>query len=295
MIRWSYGYRLLRKQEPELFIIPDDNVSDPSTCFDTKTAKLSSCSDIESGSDGESTLSVKRGGMPGRQLSAVTITVDESTSLLHPNNNKKTVLSSSSSISRTPSLLTTRNPFNTFAKTIHSFMSPPLYAASLALIVGLSPLKPFLFDKSAFLYPSFTKAIETCGRAAVPLILTCLGAQLAHISQTRHAANNNEKKPVATAIFVRMILMPCLIIPMMILFIKYGAAYSSLATDPVFIVMMIILGCTPTALNLVQITQLNNVFEEEMVRLLFWSYGVVCIPICTFVVFISLNIVNTFL
>jgi predicted permease len=59
--------------------------------------------------------------------------------------------------------------------------------------------------------------------------------------------------------------------------------------------MMIILGCTPTALNLVQITQLNNVFEEEMVRLLFWSYGVVCIPICTFVVFISLNIVNTFL
>ncbi|OAD75472.1 hypothetical protein PHYBLDRAFT_30683 [Phycomyces blakesleeanus NRRL 1555(-)] len=176
-----------------------------------------------------------------------------------------------------------------------SFMSPPLYAAMLALIVGLTPLKPLLYAKDSFLYPSFTKAIETCGKAAVPLILTCLGAQLTCISETQHETSPAMKKPVATAIGVRMVLMPLLVIPVVVLFVLYGAQWSSLAKDPVFIIMMIVLPSTPTAINLVQITQVNNIFEEEMLHMLFWSYGVVCVPVCTVLVFAALNIVDRLL
>jgi len=180
-------------------------------------------------------------------------------------------------------------------KRINSFMSPPLYAATLALFVGLTPLKALMYDKQSFLYPSVTKAIESCGRAAVPLILTCLGAQLVSISQSTHPGAIEMMKPVTTAIFVRMLFAPLLIIPVVVLFAMYGSGWSTLASDPVFITMMIVLGSTPTAINLVQITQVNNVFEEEMLKMLFWSYGVVCVPACTVVVFLALNIVDRIL
>lgn len=176
----------------------------------------------------------------------------------------------------------------------HSFMTPPLYAATLALIVGLSPLKQVLYNKQSFLYPSFTKAIETCGKAAVPIILSCLGAQLASISESQHATPAM-RKPVTAAVVIRMVMTPFLVTPLVVLFVKYGAPYSILATDPVFIVMMIVLGCTPTAINLVQISQVNGIFEEEMLRMLFWSYGIVCVPVVTMTVFLALNVVDRLL
>lgn len=234
-------------------------------------------------------------GIPSRQLSAVTISVvDENSSLIPPppqqtnnksnnNNNKQTMKPTAND-----SILTI------IIKKIRGFMSPPLYAAFLALLVGLTPLKPLLYDKQSFLYPSFTKAIEGCGKAAVPLILTCLGAQLVDISQSQHPASPEMKKPVALAIAIRMCLMPFLVVPLVCLFVLYGSRFSTLAGDPVFITMMIVLGCTPTAINLVQITQVNNIFEEEMLRMLFWSYGVVCVPVCTFTVFLALNVVDRF-
>ncbi|CAO3703334.1 unnamed protein product [Rhizopus stolonifer] len=193
----------------------------------------------------------------------------------------------------TSALLAKQRPqpvWKTIARRIHSVMSPPLYAAVIALTVGLSPLKGLLYDKQSFLYPSFTKAIELCGKAAVPLILSCLGAQLVHIAQDQAPVSYEKKKPIAAAIFLRMILTPFIVLPMAYVFVHYGP--SALSTDPVFVVLMIVLGCTPTAVNLVQITQVNHLFEEEMLRMLFWSYGVVCVPSCTLVVFLALTLVD---
>lgn len=262
LIRWSYGYQLLqRHEEDDALTIPDQEI--PSKTYQSVSSS-SSLSEEE-----------YRNGMPPRQLSAVTITVaDETTHLVQ---NKQTP----------PSL------FRRIVHRIHGFMSPPLYAAGCALLVGLSPLKPILYDKQSFLYPSFTKAIELCGKAAVPIILTCLGAQLVSIQESQQPTSPEMKKPVAVAIFVRMFLMPFLVVPAVFLFALYGK--STLASDPVFITMMIVLGCSPTAINLVQITQVNQIFEEEMLRMLFWSYGVVCVPVCTIVVFAALNIVDKWL
>lgn len=309
LIRWSYGYQLLKKRDDDdTSTIADEEIVVPVVStyhsFDnnnnnsgTSTSSAASSHSDESG-DYLTTNNTKRDGMPSRQLSAVTISViDESSTLLpqthklnsnnNNNNNKQTKQNNSASAN--DSIL------RIIAKKIDSFMSPPLYAAFLALAVGLTPLKPLLYDKQSFLYPSFTKAIEGCGKAAVPLILTCLGAQLTSIAESQHPPAPEMKKPVATAIAVRMCLMPFLVVPIVVLFVLYGSRFSTLASDPVFITMMIVLGCTPTAINLVQITQVNNIFEEEMLRMLFWSYGVVCVPACTFVVFLALNVVDRML
>lgn len=176
---------------------------------------------------------------------------------------------------------------------ISKYFTPPLLAALAALFVGLTPLKPILFDKHRFLYPSLTKAIESCGSVAVPIILVCLGAQLAGFSMRHHCSSPDMKKPMAAAVCVRMLLMPLLVIPIVTLFIAYGEGLSTLASDPVFAVVMIMLGCAPTAINLVQMTQVYpNFFEEEMLRVLFWNYGVLCTPLMTIVVLVGLQVVQ---
>jgi predicted permease len=284
LIRWSYGYQLLQKHQDDDVVTIHEDQEQPTNyqSFDNNN---------NSSSEDEDFLVTRtRDGMPPRQLSAVTITADESTSLLPQTNKQKTIVPElPHTTDQEPSVC------NIILKRINGFMSPPLYAAFFALLVGLSPLKPLLYDKQSFLYPSFTKAIEGCGKAAVPLILTCLGAQLVSIQESQHPASPQMKKPVATAIAIRMVLMPFLVVPIVVLFVLYGSSWSTLANDPVFITMMIVLGCTPTAINLVQITQVNHIFEEEMLRMLFWSYGVVCVPICTFVVFLALNVVDRML
>lgn len=200
-----------------------------------------------------------------------------------------------------------------WARSIHQSMTPPLYAALLALIVGLVPfLKQLMYH--SILYPTLTSAIQSCSKASVPITLVCLGAQLCDISsQTSSSSSSDDDlvleeegqhhlqvdpKPVATAIGIRMGLVPLIVIPLVLAFVKYnGVAWSSVsvATDPVFGVMMIILGCTPTAINLVQISQVTGAFEKEMLRVLFWSYGVICIPVFTMIIFAALNIVQMFI
>lgn len=260
LIRWSYGYQLLQKRsEDDTFTIHED---EEVNIHNKGYQSFPPASSSASSSSGE--------GISTHPVSSATVSLNESTSLLHQNKQ------------------TEEKPiWKIVIQRIHGFMSPPLYAAVIALIVGLSPLKPLLYNKQSFLYPSFTKAIESCGKAAVPLILSCLGAQLVDISQSQHAASAEMKKPITLAIFLRMVLTPFIVLPLAALFVQYGHQWSSLASDPVFITMMIILGCTPTAINLVQITQVNHIFEEEMLRMLFWSYGVVCVPVCTLLVFLA--------
>ncbi|KAF7731418.1 hypothetical protein EC973_000226 [Apophysomyces ossiformis] len=296
LVRWSYGYNLLRKHHDDSEdeeIVPPKLTTSGCNYLSVNDSSRSACPNSSASSVSSSNETDLEPG--NRRLSSLTLAlpddpkvVDETTGLLatfpsYP------VASPSSQESGF------KHRLYGIARQFHKFMSPPLYAAMLALTVGLSPLKQALYDHNSFLYPSFTKAIEVCGKAAVPLILTCLGAQLTCIAETQHTASPSTKKPVAVAIGCRMFLAPLFVIPTVVLFVMYGSRWSTLATDPVFNVMMIVLGSSPTAINLVQITQVNNIFEDEMLRMLFWSYGVVCVPICTLTVFIALSIVDKLL
>lgn len=178
--------------------------------------------------------------------------------------------------------------------TLNQYMSPPLYAALLALFVGLCPpLKKVMFDHNAFVYNSLTNAIKTCGKASVPLVLFCLGAQLNSIKKSQTQSQTRHRLPVSLAVFLRMIVTPMVVVPLVYFFGKYGSRWSKLADDPMFLLSIIIVGCTPTSINLSQITQVSGAFEKEMLNVLFWSYGAVCIPVCTTVVFLALYLINS--
>lgn len=308
LLRWSYGYGLLQKTEQEEQQEHDMHARAESGKLHDGTDIIiskgyGSCSPIQ---DEQQDGGRQQGRMPDRRSSSLTLTAatdqdgqeedDVKPSYATPETAQllasfPTLPADMDDSHKSTSHLIT-DLIMQAGQRIHRFMSPPLYAAFLALVVGLTPLKHLLYAKESFLYPCLTKAIENCGRAAVPLILTTLGAQLYIISTSQHSAAPAMMKPVISAILVRMVIMPFVVAPITIAFVIYGARISLLATDPVFITMMVVLGCSPTAMNLVQITQVNGVFEEEMLRMLFWTYGVVCIPVCTAVVFLGLTIVD---
>ena len=310
LLRWSYGYNLLQRWEQDdddASTVADytdrrDQLSSPQLEYGSlhslSTNPSSAASSIAN-IDTRRTSSVTLEGNQGHLTSTATTKqnnnpINETTNLLSfptlPSDDLQA--SSNSNGTHEPKLVQTRYAVVRVAKQIHKCMTPPLYAALFALIVGLTtPLKQLMFDKSSFLYPCLTTAIQNCGRAAVPLILVCLGAQLTDIYNSPQD-NQVKYRPVVAAITTRMFIMPLLVIPTVLAFVAYGEQWCAIATDPVFSVMMIILGCTPTAINMVQISQVTGCFENEMLRVLFWSYGVICVPIFTLIVFFALNIVD---
>ncbi|KAI8996787.1 auxin efflux carrier, partial [Pilobolus umbonatus] len=275
LLRWSYGYNLLQKKpenEDDDTVISDDG-SDEVTSFTSTYGSFKYGSRGGSSSDSESNIDLE--GNEDRPLK------------------KKSYKSSRSSTSSDEEDKTIMSRIKNIVKSIKECMSPPLYAALLALFVGLiAPIKDVLFDEDTFLNTTIIKAIEQCGKASVPIVLICLGAQLKIIKETQNGTSKEIRKPIALSILIRMCLTPACVIPLVYLFVTYGKDWSPLATDPIFIVTMVIVGCTPTAINLVQITQVSNIFEKEMLNVLFWSYGVLCTPVCTFCVFMALNIVD---
>ncbi|KAI9264567.1 auxin efflux carrier [Helicostylum pulchrum] len=279
ILRWSYGYNLLQKrtEDDEDTIVIDDY----SPSF--------SVSDYGSNRNNNDT---------SRRSSSATV------SEVDYNTNEDSFKRSVSDLQDTTALLTSipqddkeKKKYGRFINilvTINTYMSPPLHAALLALFVGLfPPLKHLMYDEDSFFYASITKAIESCGKASVPIVLVCLGAQLKSIRETQQTnTTQRSKKAITLSIFIRMFLAPLCVIPIVFLFAKFGQNWSELASDPMFLVSMIVVGCTPTAINLSQITQVSGVFEEEMLNVLFWSYGVICIPVCTLVVFLALILVG---
>ncbi|CDH57605.1 dynein light chain cytoplasmic [Lichtheimia corymbifera JMRC:FSU:9682] len=293
LLRWSYGYRLLQ--------IPIKDEEEEEFDYGTMT------SDYGTSSGSGSIMSSSRPHSPilfsGRSSkcgvnASRSTSVNETSGLLSsfpalPSDAADDQLPQDDQLSMKTHV---KRKMATWARSIHQFMTPPLYAAFLAIAVGLiPPLKKLMYD--TFVHASVTLAIQSCGKAAVPIILVCLGAQLTDIleKQMQQQETHYNRKAVATAISIRMVLAPLVVIPIVLAFVRYGSAYAGVAADPVFSVMMIIVGCTPTAINLVQISQVTGAFEDEMLHLLFWSYGVVCVPVFTLVVFAALNIVDTFL
>ncbi|KAL0088054.1 auxin efflux carrier [Phycomyces blakesleeanus] len=289
-VRWSYGYSLLQKHDSDDSSSLDNKDEESVSPYGaTSSRSLSSLSSLDS--------EVEYSKKIDRRRSSHTIAFNTSKCL----KGETQSLLSFPNIDLDNRSVSTQHWVNkhifskvvSVASTFHSYMSPPLYAAFFGLLIGLVPsFKDLMYNRSGFLYPCLTKAIESCGRAAVPLTMVCLGSQLTSIAESQAPTETNSKKPVSLAILIKMFIVPLVVIPMVIMFALYGKVLSDVATDPCFLCVMILVSCSPTAVNLSQITQVSGMYEEEMLRLLFWSYGVFCVPVCTFVVFISLLIVD---
>jgi predicted permease len=156
------------------------------------------------------------------------------------------------------------------------FMNPPLWAMLIAVFIASVPeLQSLFFREGSFLKTSVTSAIGSSAGVAVPLILVVLGANLARNTQVSDADADPEEKQVGTRLLVaslvsRMLLPTLVMAPILALFAKYVPV--SILDDPIFVIVCFLLTGAPSALQLAQICQINNVYEGVMGKILFQSY-----------------------
>lgn len=158
------------------------------------------------------------------------------------------------------------------------FMNPPLWAMLVSVIVASVPaLQHLFFDQGTFVRNSVTRAIDQNAQVAVPLILVVLGANLArstlseeNLADVEHPAA--ERKLIIASLIARMLLPTLIMAPILALTAKFVPI--SILDDPIFIVVCFLLTGAPSALQLAQICQINNVYVGAMSKLLFQSYVV---------------------
>lgn len=159
------------------------------------------------------------------------------------------------------------------------FMNPPLWAMLIAVLVASIPaLQKLFFEEGSFVKNSVTHAINSNGNVAVPLILVVLGANLARNTSAREDGTlDPEEEKIGTKLLVaslisRMVLPTLIMAPLLALTAKHLPI--SILDDPIFIIVCFLLSGAPSALQLAQICQINNVYEKTMGRILFQSYVV---------------------
>ncbi|KAF2143336.1 uncharacterized protein K452DRAFT_225274 [Aplosporella prunicola CBS 121167] len=185
------------------------------------------------------------------------------------------------------------------AKFLHGlweFMNPPLWAMLAALIVAsVPPLQELFFNEGTFVNNSVTRAVSQSGNVAVPLILVVLGANLARNTLPRESAQDiedskDEKKLLYAALISRMVIPTVIMAPMLALLGKFAPV--SIIGDPIFMIVCFLLSGAPSALQLAQICQLNNVYMGAMSTLLFQSYVVWILPSTLVLVMMALEVVE---
>jgi predicted permease len=165
-----------------------------------------------------------------------------------------------------------------FLRGLWDFMNPPLWAMLVSIIVASVPsLQHLFFDEDTFVNSSVTRAINQNAQVAVPLILVVLGANLARNTLSQEALEDvghpkEEKKLIIASLVARMLLPTLIMAPLLALLAKHVPI--SILGDPIFIIVCFLLTGAPSALQLAQICQINNVYVSAMSKLLFQSYVV---------------------
>jgi predicted permease len=182
-------------------------------------------------------------------------------------------------------LTTASNAIGRFARGLWAFMNPPLWAMLAAIIVASIPnLQRLFFTPGTFVHNSVTSAISQSGGVAVPLILVVLGANLAR--NTLPTARSEPEDPalnrklLIASLLGRMVLPTLIMAPLLALAAKYVPV--SILDDPIFVVVCFLLTGAPSALQLAQICQINEVYEVVMSNLLFQSYVIWCVQYTSF-------------
>ena len=176
-----------------------------------------------------------------------------------------------------------------FAAFTH-YMNPPLYAMLFSVIVAsVHPVQHAFFHKNGFINNTVSAAITELGSLSIPLILIVLGSNLNPTNETAPKSYNYNKL-VCCSIFGRMILPSLILLPTIALSVKYVKI--SILDDPIFLVVGFILTIAPPAIQLTQITQMNEFFEAEMAGVLFWGYCILTLPVTIAIVISAIGVLK---
>lgn len=169
-----------------------------------------------------------------------------------------------------------------FVADVRSYLNPPLYSMIISVIVAsIPPVQHELFHKDGFINNTFSEAIIQLGSVSIPLIIIVLGSNLFPSDETFRKTHKHNKLVIGS-IVGRMILPSCFLLPIIAVAVKYINV--SILDDPIFLVVGFLLTVSPPAIQLTQITQINEFFEAEMASILFWGYAILSLPVSIIVV-----------
>ena len=164
-----------------------------------------------------------------------------------------------------------------------------------AIVVASIPnLQRFFFADGTFFKNSVTSAIRQSGGVAVPLILVVLGGNLARNTlpnEDNPKEDDKEETRLLIASLISRMLLPTIVMaPLLALTAKFVPV--SILDDPIFVIVCFLITGAPSALQLAQICQINNVYMGAMSRLLFQSYVVWILPSTLVLVMCALEVVE---
>lgn len=165
----------------------------------------------------------------------------------------------------------------------------------VAIVVASIPsLQSFVFTPGTFFENSVTSAIRQSGGVAVPLILVVLGGNLARNTLPTESISSGESreetKLLVASLISRMLLPMIVMAPLLAVTAKFVPV--SILDDPIFIIVCFLISGAPSALQLAQICQINNIYMGAMSRLLFHSYVVWILPSTLILVTCALEVVE---
>lgn len=168
-------------------------------------------------------------------------------------------------------------------KLLEPFANPPMIASIMGILFGLvPPLKSLIFGPAAPFSGLIGMPLRNCGEASVPLTLVGLGVTLRNtlVKQAERSRNPDISaahppglaRAVAWVLFARLILMTGIGLAIIYAAREFGVSLAK--QDPLFVLTMLIIASSPTAVNLVQIASVGGAYEEELSICLLWTYGV---------------------
>eukprot|EP01138_Halocafeteria_seosinensis_P012085 gb/GECG01012351.1/.p1 GENE.gb/GECG01012351.1/~~gb/GECG01012351.1/.p1 ORF type:complete len:467 (+),score=35.82 gb/GECG01012351.1/:1-1401(+) len=151
-------------------------------------------------------------------------------------------------------------------------MSPPILAILAGLLIGLiAPLKALFFSEDtseslAPLEPTLSNGIKSLGDAVTPVTLLILGANIA--DQVRQRNYCVRKALLAGIGISKLIVMPVVCVGVVILAVHLELVQK----DPIVVFVLQLESCTPTAMNLILMSELVNYGQAEISYVLFVMY-----------------------
>ncbi|KAJ1674742.1 hypothetical protein EV182_002654, partial [Spiromyces aspiralis] len=181
---------------------------------------------------------------------------------------------------------------------ISAMLTPPMIGIYAALVVlGIAPLHQNMLTSGTLLNTVFS-SVSSLSDACIPMTLLSFGAQLGTMRQPSKSAEgptagHNEdsdgtasciRRPQPSVKFIRhagvAIVMTgrFLVVPviggiiLILIRLKLPSLVPLLVRDSILLVVILLLSASPTATNLISISQAYNVFIDEMAIILLWSY-----------------------
>lgn len=167
-------------------------------------------------------------------------------------------------------------------KTLKDAFPMPTQAAVAGALVGcIRPVRDLFYGPSQLLAP-ITETIDFLGAALIPSATPLLGAIL--FASARHPSPHSiPRRLVLGVVMVKLVIFPALISALIYAILACTSVYSP--PDPMFLLILLLVNATPSAVNLTTIAVLYGNGAEELSQILFWEYiaSLLTLPIFTWI------------